>query len=376
MVVAIPARDEAGGIARTLRALGEQVDATGALLRDFTVLVLANNCADDTARVAREAAPPGLQVQVTEVTLAPWEAGIVAARRRVLDHAAALAGEDGVIVSTDADTLPAPQWLSALLGALAAGADAAAGRILLDPAQRAALPAAARRTHLLDSAYRQAVAEVHARLDPVFHDPWPRHWQHFGASLALSVRAYRAVGGVPDVSCLEDVALVGALRRADLHLRHTPQARAWTSARLSGRVPVGLSTQLTQWAQAGDGWTVPGAAETLALARAEAALRRAWDHRDPGSRSLLPELWRVDGPEMAAVLEAPTFGLALEGAHWAREAGGLWRGAYPPVAVTQALAELRAALPALRLLGPPAPPLWSAGWADPAQPVRSSTSSR
>lgn len=346
VVVAIPARDEAAGIARTLRALGEQVDLVGAPLRGFTVLVLANNCRDDTARRAREAAPPGLRVQVTETILPPERAGVVAARRLALDHAAALAGEGGVIVSTDADTRPAPQWLGALLRALVGGADAAAGRILLEAAQRAALPLAARRTHLLDSAYRQAVAEVHARVDPVPHDPWPRHWQHFGASLALSVQAYRAVGGVPDVPCLEDVALVGALRRADLRVRHTPQARAWTSARLSGRVPVGLSTQLAQWAQAGGGWTVPGAAETLALARAEAALRRAWEAGGP--RRSLPELWLTGSPELGAALAAPTFGLALEAAHRAREAGGAWHAAHPPVTVTRALAELRSALPGLR----------------------------
>ncbi|WP_394649579.1 glycosyltransferase [uncultured Deinococcus sp.] len=367
-MVAIPARDEAAGIARTLRALGAQVGPDGSPLRGFTVLVLANNCRDDTARLAREAAPPGLRVQVTEVTLPPEQAGVVAARRLALDHAAALAGEDGVIVSTDADTRPAPQWLCALLRALGTGADAAAGRILLEPAQRAALPAAARRTHLIDSAYRQAVAEVHARLDPVAHDPWPRHWQHFGASLALRVRAYRAVGGVPEVRHLEDVALVGALRRVDLHVRHTPQARAWTSARLSGRVPVGLSTQLTQWAQAGGGWTVPGAAETLALARAEAALRGAWHAGCPADLpTFLPALWLSGSAELRAALSAPTFGLALEAAHRAREVGGAWHAAYPPVPVTQALAELRAALPGLR-------PLRPAG--GPPQPTRSSTSSR
>lgn len=30
-------------------------------------------------------------------------------------------------------------------------------------------------------------------------DPWPRHHWHFGASLALTARAYRCVGGLPMV---------------------------------------------------------------------------------------------------------------------------------------------------------------------------------
>lgn len=378
LVVAIPARDEAAGIARTLGALGAQVGPEGEPLRDFAVLVLANNCRDETAQVARRAAPAGLRVLVEELTLPAEQANVVTARRRALDRAAELAGPGGVIVSTDADTRPAPGWLGALRRALGAGADAAAGRILLEPAQRAALPGAARRTHLLDCAYRQAVAEMHAYLNPDPADPWPRHWQHFGANLALSVRAYRAVGGVPDVGCLEDLALVAALCRADLRLRHTPEARAWTSARLSGRVPVGLSTQLTQWAQAAGGWTVPGGPETAAQARAEAALRRAW--AAGAWHPELPGLWLTGAPRLRAALGAPTLGRALEAAHRAREEERRWHAAYPPVPVEHALAELRAALSGLRRAGaPPSAPAQAAPTGPGAAPPQSlavNTSSR
>ena len=38
-----------------------------------------------------------------------------------------------------------------------------------------------------------------ALLDSVFHDPWPRHYQHFGASLAVTADAYRRAGGLPPV---------------------------------------------------------------------------------------------------------------------------------------------------------------------------------
>lgn len=358
MVVAIPARDEAQGIGATLQALAAQVTADGQPLRDFGVLLLVNNCDGGTAARARQAAPPGLRLWTEEVTLPPQEANVVGARRRALDRAAELAGKDGVIVSTDADTRAEPGWLWSLLTALWAGADAAAGRILLD-GDGAGLCPEVRQTQRLDDAYRQAACELTARLNPDPGDPWPRHWQHFGANLALSVRAYRAVGGVPQVACLEDLALVRELRRADLTVRHTPAARVSTSARLRGRVSVGLSTQLGEWRSGPAAWHVPGGAEVAALARAEWALRTA---RLNGWHADLPRLWHTPAAPLSAALGAPTLGQALEAAHAAREAGG-WAAAFPPVPVAQALAEVRA------LLGQDGGPAT-------AQPARMNVSSR
>ncbi|CAM4239627.1 glycosyltransferase [Deinococcus marmoris] len=339
VVVAIPARDEAEGIGATLRALGAQMNGTGQPFQNFGVLLLVNNCGGGTAVRAKQAAPQGLKLRIEEVFLPPGEANVVGARRRALDRAAELAGDGGVIVSTDADTRAAPDWLWALLQPLLAGADAAAGRILLG-GDGAALEEEVRRTHQLDDLYRLAACQLGARLNPDPADPWPRHWQHFGANLALSVRAYRAVGGVPQVLCLEDLALVRELRRADLTLRHTPDARVYTSARLSGRVAVGLSTQLAEWRCGPQVWRVPGGAEIAALARAEAALRAAY----PGGwHPQLPHLWRSEAGPLKAALHAPTLGQALEAAHAAREAGD-WGAQYPSVPVGQALAEVRGLL--------------------------------
>ncbi|CAM3634236.1 Glycosyltransferase 2-like domain-containing protein [Deinococcus saxicola] len=338
-VVAIPARDEAEGIGATLRALDAQVDRDGQPFQNFGVLLLVNNCGGGTAARATQAAPQGLKMRIEEVVLPPGEANVVGARRRALDRAAELAGAGGVIVSTDADTRAAPDWLWALLQPILAGADAAAGRILLG-GDVATLDEEVRRTHHLDDLYRLAACQLGARLNPDPTDPWPRHWQHFGANLALSVRAYRAVGGVPQVPCLEDLALVRELRRADLTVRHTPDARVYTSARLSGRVAVGLSTQLAEWRRGPQVWHVPGGAEIAALARAEAGLRAAY----PGGwQPHLSHLWRSDAGSLRAALHAPTLGLALEAAHAAREAGD-WSARYPPVPVGQALDEVRGLL--------------------------------
>lgn len=342
IVVAVPARDEGEGVVATLRTLAGQRGAP-----PFETLLLINNSQDDTAAQARSFARrrPEFCLHVHETVLPPAEANVVGARRAALDWAAARAGPGGIVVSTDADTWASPDWLAELLRPLLApgsAVQASAGRILLRAEERAALPGPVRRTHLLDTGYRDAVSRLRARVSPDPHDPAPRHWQHFGASLALRVSAYRAAGGVPAVSCLEDLALVRALARADLPLRHTPRARVYTSARLRGRVPVGLSTQLGEWQRGPEHWQVPGGAEVLRLAQAEAALRRCWQARR--SSPEMAALWLTGEAALNAAVRAPRFGLALEQAHAAREAEGAWHRTFAPVPVQRALQEVRALL--------------------------------
>lgn len=355
VAVVIPAREEGAGIGRSLAALSAQRGAP-----PFTVLVLVNNSRDDTADQARRW-QGRLPLEVRDVTLPPGEAHVGGARRRALDWGAEHAGPGGLLVSTDADTQAHPDWLAALLrplyseGLYGEGrsgeprAAASAGRILLRAEERAALPPAVRATHLFDTGYRQAAAQLRAHLVPSAGEPRPTHWQHFGASLALTVQAYRAVGGLPPVTCLEDMALVAALRRAGLTVQPTHAARVYTSARLSGRVAVGLSTQLGEWARGPQAWRVPGGAELVAQGRAEEALYRFWAaHSGPSeeapSLSALARAWRLDPGVADLAVEAPTRGAALEALRAARDRAGVWAAEFPPVPVRQALWEVRAAL--------------------------------
>ncbi|MCP2014574.1 hypothetical protein L1280_001725 [Deinococcus sp. HSC-46F16] len=344
-VVAVPARNEAGRIGGAVRALAAQVGAGGAPLEGYEVWILVNNSTDDTARRAVQALPAGRPVRVLSCTLPPGRANVVGARRAALELAAARLGDDpqGLIVTTDADSVPAPDWLWQLRRAAESGADAVCGRILLRPEERARLPGPVRRVYLQDAAYRLAAERLTAQLNPDPFDPWPRHHQHFGANLALTLRAYREVGGVPDVPHLEDVALIQGLRRHDLRVRRTPHARVHTSARLGGRVPVGLSTQLAEWHAAPAAWRVPGAAEVAALAQAEAALKEA---RRRGWHAGLPGRWLAPAAQLREALRAPTLGLGLEAAHAARLGAGLWQERYAPVPVARALAEVRGQLQA------------------------------
>jgi hypothetical protein len=345
-LVAVPARNEGQGIGTTVRALAVQVDGQGQPLGRYGVVVLVNNSTDDTAEQAHAACVNAPQVSI--VTLPPDQANVVGARRAVLDLAAAALGhaDQAILVSTDADSVPAPDWLWHLQQAISGGAEVACGRILLGAQERASLPAAVRRVYLQDAAYRLAAEHLTARLNPDPTDPWPRHHQHFGANLALTLRAYRQVGGVPDVPHLEDVALMRNLRRQDVRVRHTPYARVYTSARLTGRVPVGLSTQLAQWHHDPGAWLVPGGPEVAALARAEAALRACWVRRTWSSSigRQLERLWLAPAPALRSACAAPMLGQGLEEAHGARHWAGVWAGRYPAVPIAQALAEVRGAV--------------------------------
>jgi hypothetical protein len=59
-------------------------------------------------------------------------------------------------------------------------------------------------------------AAIHQHLDPRPHDPWPRHASEPGASLAVTLQAYRAIGGLPCIAFGEDGALVAALTASGL----------------------------------------------------------------------------------------------------------------------------------------------------------------
>ena len=148
---------------------------------------------------------------------------------------------DGVILTTDADSRVPPNWIALNLAAIAAGADGVAGQIALDEADEARLPASLRERGLLEETYERLLTELSARIDPERHDPWPTHWSQSGASLAVTLAAYRRVDGMPAIALGDDRAFVSRLKAADLIVRHTPEIVVATSGRLEGRAKGGVA---------------------------------------------------------------------------------------------------------------------------------------
>ena len=253
--VVIPVRNERTSLPATLDALARQVDCAGLPLapESFEIVLLLNNCTDDSLQVAKrwKACHPGIQLHIAERSLPAKRAHVGTARSWLMDTAwRRLSGiEPGIsaILSTDADTVVAHDWIAQNLHAIAQGACAVGGVIQWKAGHFEKLSRGVQRAFLADREYQRLQAQLEHLLDPQDGDPWPRHLEHFGASLACTPQAYARAGGMPAVRALEDVALVMALERCGITIRHEPKVIVFTSARLQGRCSIGCSGQLRRW---------------------------------------------------------------------------------------------------------------------------------
>jgi GT2 family glycosyltransferase len=247
-VVAIPAHNEAPYIADCLAALALQRDVAGAPIAQgrLEILVFANNCTDQTASVARQAAQTiPHPVTVIEENMPAVRLNAGWARKRAMDLAAMRLAEGapihGLILTTDADSRVAPTWLAATLQEFAKGVDCVAGYIDAIPGEYIALGGKFLSRGRLEDTYLRYIAEINARCDPRPHDPWPNHRVSSGASLAVSLAAYSAIGGLPPRAVGEDSALTAALDRAGFKIRHSMDVCVSTSCRFDGRATGGAA---------------------------------------------------------------------------------------------------------------------------------------
>jgi Glycosyl transferase family 2 len=284
--VIIPVKDEAQTLSHTLTAFANQICLNRQPLNplSYEIIVLANNCTDESATIAHQFARehPQLAVHVAEVTLPPDRAYIGYVRKLLMDAAyhrlMSLGKEQGIIASTDGDTQVAATWIAATLHEIAGGVDAVGGRIITDRQSRHALPPQAKTCFLQEVGYRSLVAEMEYYLDPDPYDPLPRHYQHYGASLAVTADMYAKAGGMPPVRTPEDEAFYQSLLRVNARFRHSPLVQVTTSARASGRSPVGLANQLRKWTEMSvdSALKVEPAAATISRFRSRRKLRFLW----------------------------------------------------------------------------------------------------
>ena len=147
---------------------------------------------------------------------------------------------------------------------------------------------------------------------------------------------------------LEDEALYQALRRHDLQLRHSPLVRVSTSARYEGRVAVGLSWQLREWASLAKQQREPlveSGAGLVAEWETRQQLRHLWSQVQEGSRQQrlplclqLAAALSVPAPALSRQLAvASSFGALWE---WVQQHRARWRR-QRLVPLPKAIAELR-----------------------------------
>lgn len=248
-VVTVPARNEEERLPRLLSALNQQTILSG--LGAVEVVIVLNNTQDGSMRVLERAAGccPRLRLDVVDVTFPPGLAHVGSARRLAMDLALKRigAGREGVILTTDADAAPACDWIENNLAAIARGAALVGGRIFGDAEEEAALGAGFVTRSRLHDAYHTLCNRLAAAMDPLPHDPWPRHHDHTGASLAVRADVYRAVGGLPVLPCREDLGLVARVRAAGHRLVHPLDVKVTVSARLNGRAAGGMADCIAGW---------------------------------------------------------------------------------------------------------------------------------
>jgi hypothetical protein len=275
--VCVPARDEAGTIATLLRALAEQT-VTGPV----RVALCVNNSSDATAAVAMQAAASsGGRIDLTceTVTFAAPNAHAGSARRAAMDLGdRLLRSDDDMLISTDADCRPPPEWIEAIM-ACADDRTVIGGRIVLDEDEPLPAPFVALRERF--DRYWATVREVEDRVDPSPHDPQPRHGDHTGASLALSRGLYRRAGGVPVVETGEDRALVDAAIGSGGRLVHPVTVWTRTSARTTGRATGGMAADMQRMARDATNGAIP-----MVPAFAHWEERALWRR---GMRAVLPK---------------------------------------------------------------------------------------
>jgi len=245
VAIALPAKDEADDLPACLAALDA---AAGRFGGDVSIMVVANNCVDATQAVLASTHLRHARLHWSAVSLLPAHRHAGWARRLAFDAAAALLRDPGdLLLSTDADTVVAPDWITCAAAHLAGGADAVAGRALTRRSDRAALGRAAMRRLNLLGRYYTALDWLRADRAPEVGDPWPRHFYEGGASIALTLGTYRRIGGAPTPAVAEDRALFAAVRAAGGAVRHPLDVRVFTSSRLNGRAPGGMADAFARW---------------------------------------------------------------------------------------------------------------------------------
>ncbi len=207
--VVVPAHNESGLIGACLASIGRAANFRK-LGEPVQVVVVLDACTDATEEVARR---HGVVVLHT----ASRNVGV--ARKMGAEHALSLGAR--WLAFTDADSMVAPDWLSAQLEERS---DAVCGTV--EVSDWSGYPASVREQHLATYVDRDGHRHIH------------------GANLGVAALHYRRAGGFPPLRSHEDVALVQALQAQGSRIAWSARPRVVTSARKDYRAPEGFGAAL------------------------------------------------------------------------------------------------------------------------------------
>jgi hypothetical protein len=221
--IVVPARDERRRVLRCVRGLVASMRALPPHI-DTAICLVADRCADDTVSRARTVLRAD-QILVNHAARTIGEIRDLGCRH-VLSALDRHDPAEIVLLSTDADSVVAPDWASAHLRLVDAGAAAVAGMV-----------------ELVGKSLTPRVAARHATVlaRSRRHDG---HGNVYAANLAVRADAYLAVGGFGAVACGEDQALWRRIGAAGHHRRYVTEPVVRTSARRRGRARGGLADLL------------------------------------------------------------------------------------------------------------------------------------
>jgi glycosyltransferase involved in cell wall biosynthesis len=172
-IVAIPVRNEAERLTALLNGLAVQtwLERSDDCLK---VVLVLNNCDDCSAEVVKATAArlANLSLDVIDVEFPPNDAHVGSARRMAMDRALEIGGANSVLLTTDADAVPMPNWIEANLQAIEGGADIVGGHIIGDKAEEALLGSGFHRRAARHLYHAKLIDRLTTIIDPVSHDPW------------------------------------------------------------------------------------------------------------------------------------------------------------------------------------------------------------
>tara|TARA_R110002020_G_scaffold293535_2_gene508948 strand:- start:25225 stop:26448 length:1224 start_codon:yes stop_codon:yes gene_type:complete len=249
ILITIPAKNEEATIVRTLQSLKKQFYLSGACFDYdlFEVLVLCNNCTDDTLRKCNDFKHknPDFPLHVL-VSNSKIICNVGVARRILMNIACSRVSKNGFIVTTDADTVADKFFLSGIYQYLDSDYGLICGRILVDDAH---LDTKAKKYLHASRDYLDLMCKLESTLYPDFSDPWPKHAHNSGPNLSIRKYAYQKIGGIPPLGFLEDIALYELVLLHGFKVKHCMQTVVTTSTRTTPRVPGGFGNQLREWAE-------------------------------------------------------------------------------------------------------------------------------